>query len=75
MINITEAVMEDIMGPGTINPDVMPEGPTGNRGGHNVYDNDYIFPHSSLKCNRWRSFTTIYFPGSLPPQTFPRAIV
>ncbi len=34
---------EDIMGPGTINPDVMPEGPTGNRGGHNVYDNDYIF--------------------------------
>ena len=32
-------------------------------------------PHSSLKCNRWRSFTTIYFPGCLPPQTFPRAIV
>ena len=32
-------------------------------------------PHSSLKCNRWRSFTAIYFPGSLPPQTFPRAIV
>ncbi len=32
-------------------------------------------PHSSLKCNRWRSFTTIYFPGSLPPQTFPRAIL
>ena len=43
MINITEPRMEDIMGPGTINPDVMPEGPTGNRGGHNVYDNDYIF--------------------------------
>ena len=32
-------------------------------------------PHSSLTCNRWRSFTTIYFPGSLPPQTFPRAIL
>ncbi|MCE2504176.1 MAG: hypothetical protein J4G05_09000 [Chlorobi bacterium] len=43
MINITEFRGEDIMGPGTINPDVMPEGPTGNRGGHNVYDNDYIF--------------------------------
>ena len=32
-------------------------------------------PHSSLKCNRWRSFTTIYFPRCLPPQTFPRAIL
>jgi len=31
------------MGEDSENPDIETEGPFGNRGGHNVVDNDFIF--------------------------------
>lgn len=40
---ITEFDGREIMGPNSAHPEIKPDGPNGNRGGHNVNDNTFIF--------------------------------